>query len=100
MRPPSTVELRLEYSKQGCGLFMPPQGARVTLEVHAPDSPDGMKQVVLRGDRAGLHALAAAIVSTAESPVLGFHLHIDEEVDGPVFRSPEGYTLTIDRFKK
>jgi len=98
MEPPKTIELKLAYSTQGCGLFVPPEGARVTLLVNADESADQLREVVLQGDRDGLRALAATIMATVESPVDGYHLHLDEDANGPVFRSPDRFTLTIDRY--
>ncbi len=100
MEAPRSVELLLPYSSQGCGQFVPPDRARLTLKVIPSQSPDTMQEVVLQGDRAGFYALAAAIIATVESPISGYHLHIDEAANSPVFRSPQGFTLTIERFEK
>ena len=95
-----TVELELAFSEQGCAMFAPTGRARLTLHVSDDDSPNALKEVELGGAQTGRRAIAAAILATAESPLSGFHMHIDEEVNGPVFRSPDGFTLTISRYEK
>lgn len=85
----------------GRPFFEAGEGARVALEVHPGSAPDAdgvaeLRHVCISGNRSGLRALAAALLALAESDDVGYHIHIDEEVNGGNCSGRGGFSLLLD----
>jgi hypothetical protein len=70
--------------------------ARLVVSVRLGSGPRTFPEVELAGTRAGLQWLAECIlkVANAEQEI---HTHLDAEACTPVYVSPEGWWLTIER---
>jgi hypothetical protein len=70
--------------------------ARLVVSVRPARGPDDIPFVELAGTRDGLEWLAERILSIARAEPEQ-HLHLDEQVCGPVYQSDGGWWLTIVR---
>jgi hypothetical protein len=70
--------------------------ARLAVTVRPASGPDTFPEVELTGTRAGLLWLAEQILRVAHADQ-GMHTHLDAEACSPVYLSPDGWWLTIER---
>lgn len=70
--------------------------ARLVITVRPAAGPDTFPEVELAGTRAGLEWLADQILRVAGAEQ-ELHTHLDADSHRPVYVSPDGWWLTIER---
>jgi hypothetical protein len=89
---------RWNYSsaREGIGVEETQDNARLVVTVRAAAGPGTFPEVELAGTRDGLVWLAERILRVAHAEQ-EMHTHLDAECHAPVYVSPGGWWLTIDR---
>jgi hypothetical protein len=92
----TTSEIRkieLHFNELHQPIVVPPPKGKLSLHVHESTSTSELKSITLSGSPEALYALGNLLIGISESP--GYHIHVDEDVDGKWFVCHDGFTLTI-----
>jgi len=84
---------------EGVGVAQAQDTARLVVTVRPAAGPDTFPEVELAGTRAGLEWLAEQILRVARAEQ-ELHTHLDADAHRPVYVSPGGWWLTIERSER